>query len=508
MVAQPEKLRFTPFGATDPLAQLGTSRQVQYLQRYFDDLDADLVVEEPQYFDRDYLSEFTAFYGTSCAGYENTCRRLHFFKKPITEEVFFDALGGEESKVEALQDAYLGFVVVRPMPAARLGRTVVRWYPEHTPNAPRVTSPSRLYSVCIAGLCLKIRGLAWQQQDSAVGACATIALWSTLHASGLQGHHAVPTTANVTRAANRNAPFGKRVFPSAGLNIYQLCEAIKAHGLSPVIIPGERNGSVQYFTRERFCASTSALIRSGFPVILSGSLDGLLHAVCAVGFRSVATGLVGQGTYEHEDRDMPNLYIHDDNLGPSVRFEIDSDAAGHVVLRPAAPTPLKPTTLPDPTTPWVDFKPDHILAAVPEDIRTSPDALHKKGMAIAARLTFLLGALAAGQGIALSGISFSTRFSLLREYMSGGLASILKAQPDLIRKVRRALAEEVRPMSLYLGVVRLGNGTTPLVDVLYDTTDSDLNQDAFAHVVYDPSVLKWAKVVAGLTSMGTEIVAF
>ena len=42
-------------------------------------------------------------------------------------------------------------------------------------------------------------------------------------------------------------------------------------------------------------------------------------------------------------------------------------------------------------------------------------------------------------------------------------------------------------MSLHLGVVRLGVGALPLLDVLYDTTDSEPNMRAFCHVAYHSS---------------------
>src|SRR6266581_2505210 len=87
----PQPLLIHPFGAGDPLALLPQTQQVQYLRAYFADLGAASILEEPQYFDRDYLSEFAAFYGVSTFGYPNVCCRLHFFSGPALQRAELQA---------------------------------------------------------------------------------------------------------------------------------------------------------------------------------------------------------------------------------------------------------------------------------------------------------------------------------------------------------------------------------------------------------------------------------
>lgn len=53
------RLRIEPFGAADALDRAGSSQQLKYLRCYFADLGARTVIEEANYFDRDYLSEFS-----------------------------------------------------------------------------------------------------------------------------------------------------------------------------------------------------------------------------------------------------------------------------------------------------------------------------------------------------------------------------------------------------------------------------------------------------------------
>ena len=141
---RPLPLEVVAWGPADPLATVGDSRQVRYLRRSLDDLGAVSVLVEPYYFDRDYLAEFSAFYCTSSAGYANVCRRLHFFKSEITREHLTRALADDPEAVALLSSSYLGFVVLRPIPAsadAAAHRT------ENSPAGPfRKRSPSQ--SIC------------------------------------------------------------------------------------------------------------------------------------------------------------------------------------------------------------------------------------------------------------------------------------------------------------------------------------------------------------------------
>jgi hypothetical protein len=129
------------------------------------------------------------------------------------------------------------------------------------------------------------------------------------------------------------------------------------------------------------------------------------------------------------------------------------------------------------------------VIAVPEELRTSPDALHVEGLRIATKLAQLFDATAKQAGAPLPGFAMSTRFSRLRDYLGRDLDQVLGDKPSVIGKARLALVERVPPMSAYVGVVRVGDGAVPLFDVLFDTTDSDAHLPVFAYVVYVASIL-------------------
>jgi len=496
--------------ADDPLVELQAFSQAQYLRCYLADLGAQTVVIEPHYFDRDYLSEFASFYCTSSAGYPNVCQRVHYFATAVDRAHIERACADEASARQAIQDAYLGFIVRRPIPGTPLGRTVLRWYPDQTPALPRVVTPSRRYECHVAGLKLTVAGLAWQQQDAGVGACATIALWSMLHSSAFDDRHVVPTTAEITRTAHRAGLSAQPLFPSRGLNFGQLIATVRDSGFAPLVVAGDLGTpGNERFTAEHFCSALASLIRSGFPVLIAGELVDAntrapvgRHAVCAVGFRQAGSNRPAPGQLEFEDARTEFVYLHDDNLGPAARFRIETDPADDsIFLRADPPAKQHARALPDPTQNHPLFIPAAMLAAAHDDVRLSPDHLHRLALQVG---TILI--TATGNKV---GLSVGSRILRVARYARDELAVVLAGQAAVLGRSRLALWETVPPMSLHIAVVRFGFGGVPLLDVLYDTTDSEPNVRAFCHIAYHPGIAGLAAHVAqlGLVSLGEPVQA-
>ncbi|MGH7437743.1 MAG: hypothetical protein ACRENE_18865, partial [Polyangiaceae bacterium] len=460
---EPASLELQAFGAGDELDALGETRQVKYARRYLTGLGATSTLVEPHYFDRDYLAEHSAFYSLSTRGYPNHCRRLHFFKgEPLTRQRLELVAAGDAKACTDLQDDYLGFIVVRPIVSAPFGRTVLKWWDDGAPMTPRVTHPSRKYTAHLLGQELRVEGLAWQQQDTGVGGCATVALWSMLHSSALDEHHAIPTTVSITQRAHRTASLGSRVFPSPGLTLFQISEAIKESGLEPLPIEGDLSGTLgrQPFSRDVFAVHVSALLRSGYPVLLSGELEGNgLHAVCAVGFREATASPAPAGKLAYQDEETPFFYVHDDNIGPNVRMAMTTTGADkRVVLRPSAP-PLGGSANDDATKGYPGFVPYMLLAAVPDTLRVSAGVLHGACIKVGRGLLSVFEQAAKAQGTTNAvGLTVSSRFMKVADYIGNELARLLGAQPAVLAAVRLALIEEVVPMSLHVGVARIGVG--------------------------------------------------
>jgi len=514
-------LRFTSFNSSDNLLnKLSDTQQIQYLKVYLSGLEASSVIEEQSYFDRDYLDEFSAFYSLSSRGYPNICKRLHFFSSDlVTRELLTSAASNDYDALKTIQNSYLGFAVIRPIPSAPLGRTVLRWFSDSYPATPRITSPSRKYFCHIAGIKLEVIGVAWQQQDSGVGACATVGLWVALHSSAFDDHHAVPTTAQITKAAHDGASLGARMFPSNGLTMYQIMEAIKAQQLAPIWCSGDmrymdKHGlSITGFSKERFASTCASFIRSGYPVLIWGQhLNGSVqkHVLCAVGFRESAPVENEPENVCLQDAETEYLYLHDDNLGPNVRFEIienGDDENGNSIPASIKTAPPKSNTGDSPTTNYPEIRPEALCIAVHEGIRVSPDILHSTGKEISVHLCKAINSILEENNLDKIAISFSTRFIKLADYIGDELGRLLDHKTDILSSVRMALMEEVPPMSLHIGVIRFAlSNSTPIMDLLYDTTDTDRNCPVYAHVVYDKTVSN--NIMNQVTGLGVLIEAF
>lgn len=510
-----QRLQFCEYSKDNFLAFFDPhTRQTLYLERYISELQATTILWEPNYFDRDYLAEFASFYSVSSKGYPNICERLHFFSEKVSRRTLTAAAGGSESVLKRLQRGYLGFIVKRPIPAAPLGRTVLKWYPDKfAATTPRVPASSRKNFVHIAGVELYVEGLAWQQQDSGVGACATVSLWSMFQSSAFDDHHAIPTTAEITQAAHKRHSFGSRMFPSKGLNIIQVYEVIDERNLVPLICEGDVKDShlrTIGFSKGRFASTCAAFIRSGYPVLLSGRLinssgEADLHAICNVGFRSRIPSAGDPSTPDLAESNIQYLYVHDDNLGPNVRVRINEDRVPInwdptskktnfeqvVSLQPEGP-PSRHGNLQQ-SSPIDDvygkFVPTQLIVAANNDIRTDLDTLHKAAIKHASNIGEVLNRFANRHKLGEFNFVVASRLFKISDYLGRELQdrfdSSVKKSNALLSAVRLKLTENVNPMSLHIAVVRIGlNDSTILVDILYDTTDSDRNRPIFAHVAY------------------------
>ena len=480
----PQALKFEDFPNPPIFDELGKSDQVEYLKNYLKDLGAKKLLIEPNYFDRDYLSEFSTFYSTSTRGYKNICKRLHFFSdQNVSRELFLKGAGGNKKALNSLQENYLGFCVLRPITAC-LGRTVLKWYEDKEPSTNKRVISHRNYKCHIAGVELKIQGLAWQQQDKGVGACATVALWSALQASAFDDFHTVPTTVEVTKAGHKTASLGARTFPSEGLHDYQLYEAIKELGLSPMVQSGDLRNE-RLFRKSRFISSVASYIRSGYPVILLGKLQygeqEANHAVCITGFREKqADEIKSTKSLILMDQASEILYIHDDNIGANARFRIkeekrENNKAVSPVLCLEAPKNSKFKI--DNYQNDYQIIPQTLVVAVHNDLRASPAQLFNQGLEIISLFYKWFFKKSAP-------LVLGVRFIKLTDYIHTELGRLLSGNPKILSQLRMNLWEKVEPMSLHIGLVRIGiaGSSLPLMDIIYDTTDSDLY--AFAHIPF------------------------
>ena len=110
------------------LAQIlgGPNRVVNSLVRHLITIKVCSYLLETRYIDRDYSSDYRRFYAQTFKTYDRHCQRVHFFAEDI--DLIIQKPTWAE-RVKALQAtshrSYRGFCVVRPLPGAPIGRTVI-----------------------------------------------------------------------------------------------------------------------------------------------------------------------------------------------------------------------------------------------------------------------------------------------------------------------------------------------------------------------------------------------
>ncbi len=444
--------------------------QLSYLALYLKRLGCKTIAIESHYIDRDYIQDVALFYARSLRDYHNYGRRWHFFTEAIGEEqwrqLFRNAVSdSREAQNAVLQRSYLGFTVIRPLPGSPIGRTVLQPYGPKTDDGQARFFPTlRDYPVHLGGFSLTARGLAFQQQDQGVSACATTALWSSLQSVARMEELHVPTPSEITQAASRyllSASAG-RALPSEGLTVQQLCEATRAAGLHPLVMPST--------SIEDDRAQIFGYITSGFAPVLAIRLIGTDegHAVCGVGLKLDAVAPQTDPTLSFQDgaTALRAVYVHDDRLGPYAAAEISPWTLSSAKIATGL------------TIRWpdrVDAEYSVLLATIvplPEKVRMPLRRVRDLGL-ILAQIT--------GQLLAKLGtpVILRCRFSTAVAYQQAAFGFGLSDEG-----LYRLLCNTVLPR--YVGIIELSTSTGPLYDVLLDATETRANPSALAFVRHPP----------------------
>lgn len=111
-------LRLLAERANSDIHTIEAKRHRIYLEEYFTYIDARTIVLETDYTDRDFLEDFAGYYVRCFKDYPRRCARLHFFDIAFDETDFSTLLAAEATSLttEQLQSAYLGFLVIKPLP--------------------------------------------------------------------------------------------------------------------------------------------------------------------------------------------------------------------------------------------------------------------------------------------------------------------------------------------------------------------------------------------------------
>jgi hypothetical protein len=434
--------------------------QVTYLAAYLahEAVAARTIVVESPYVDRHYIEEYSRYYATVRSAPNVGTTRLHFFSEKLSARVLDELLvklaTGQDAYAEVtsqLQSSYLGFSVVRPIPSAPIGRTVLRTFGD---RGSRQMLSVHIHQVHLCGMELQVRGVPFQQQELAVGACATTAVWSALAAASRATGRRPPTPFDVTDAATRHV-LNDRPFPAdSGLDLQQVLAAIRAHGFAPYTLKPQSNA-------ELFSVAVKAYLSSGSPVVLLVNEPSGYHAITAVGYREPDSEYAAEPFRVIENghtlrtTGMSRLYVHEDRLGPYARMDwtIENDDGEKGIW-------LRHKPFDDSAYNYGEEAMRVYAAIVPlyPKLRLSAIGLFKA-------TSELFPVLRKWLGEDIEHVTFDLRFQFSGEY----LKELLQMSLDKPERVTAAARQTVLPR--YVARARFFFKDGAFLDAIFDTTD-------------------------------------
>jgi len=299
---------------------LDRNSRIDYLLGYLKELQCKTILVEEEYIEGGYLDDFSQYYVKCFRPYDRFCKRIHFFSNSFNKKQFDSLI---EDKLSRQQEKriisnYLGCIAAKPLPEALIGRTLLKTYPSENGrrNFPCVSN----YTANIFGLGVTLKSLPFQEQDTVIAACATTALWTAFQkCSQLFGTES-PTPAKITQYATSHF-VTSRPIPSHGLNVYQICEAIREVNLEPEVF--------RVTPRTPLASLMYAYMHSGVPIILGLDIERRgMHAVTLSGYSIEKSKVLQKEVHpNYSGYNLKGLYIskfyaHDDQIGPFSRLKI------------------------------------------------------------------------------------------------------------------------------------------------------------------------------------------
>ncbi len=414
------------------------------------------------------MDEVVRYYARSRFLRGNACARIHVFADYLDSELLHDLLNfaaaspRNAAEVRShLESAYLGFVVVRPLPAVPIGRTVLR-PPQHDSSWITTTS----YNVHIFGFELSVSGLGFQQQDGAVAACATTAIWTALQKVVPHEGDRAPTPPQITSAAAKGSS-PERAAAHPAMTEAEMWSALRELEYPPHVFGPEQDPDFFFLLLQTY-------LRSGIPVILCSRTKPLAHAVTAVGYAAATkrhgklrfnagSVLPSMDDLEHRNLFFRHLYVHDDRTGPYIPARVRVERKPNkVFLDLQLPASVEASRRPELPI---------MIAGAPLYPKLRTNAAELYGAAVRMAYT-----LQQNLGYSKKQMTMEMFFAHAGTYS----ASLLHNNLDSARLLRFLMKVA---FSRYVGIARFSIDGVLLLDSLWDTTDRIASGTFLQHLV-------------------------
>ncbi len=259
-----------------PFEQVREKTQLRQLNSRLEDLGNLTLLVEYEYVESSYLRDFEDYYGGCFYDYSRKSMRIHFLKGSFNNKAI-EAHIQSINIDDQLQAAYLGYLVINPIPDAFIGRSCLDFNRLSNDDGKKQADTcilSFLNSVNLFGISLHLDGVPFIEQDKVTSACASSALWVMLKALNKESSNtgSTPSPSKITQIAKGNIPNeGEH-----GLTIPMMINAVETMGY--------RCKSSKHIDP----TDIKMYLEAGFPVVLGLKVksypEDAYHAVCIIGY--------------------------------------------------------------------------------------------------------------------------------------------------------------------------------------------------------------------------------
>lgn len=292
-------------------------KQDEHLGKYMDRLKQHLevlrpelmMVVETEYVDAVFRDTYYNYFSTKLKPYYRNCVRLSFF------EPGFSTIGEFiRMPEEAIQQLYLGFLVLRPIGQC-IGRNIISPKAKVAPYNNVKVALAKFHATCL-GVKLVVEAFPHASQDGEYMTCAETTTWNLMEYFG--NKYALYRPLLPSELINNLHAFStQRMVPSSGLTIQQISMALEQQGFSSLLYTNKNTRFQELFT---------CYVESGLPlaVAIGSKIGG--HAVVCVGRDEVDRAQMNNGIkmgatgYVIWNYNVNKFVFNDDNR-PSYKIE-------------------------------------------------------------------------------------------------------------------------------------------------------------------------------------------
>lgn len=278
------------------------------------------VIIETDYVDKVYRDSYYNYFASKLNNLSRNCIRLSFIDPGIKH------IDLSQEKLSEIPNFYKGFVVLRPLPLAIIGRNAIN---------PSVLKCSVDFAICkspIISTCLGIKttvpAFPHSSQDGEMMTCAETTIWLIFEYFGNKYPEYSPILPSEIHKILKPHAYQRQI-PSAGLTFDQIARVFNNHGFGCKIYFGSGN--------PKFNEILSTYMESGIPLAICLQSSTIGHAVVAVGHKNIDRNSIDPvqlqdingKRYYIWNKMSSELIFNDDNLLPYASAPISNPAANY-----------------------------------------------------------------------------------------------------------------------------------------------------------------------------------